>query len=128
EPASAPAGDGMAQLKKAKVALVTRRAELRKAEQDGAGEAQLALLREALAEAERQLHAAEDASGKPAPDLQRIDKRPVDAATRALKTELAYARADLKKLEREGADEARLAAARERLAAAQSALAARDTE
>ena len=122
------AGDGMANLKKAKIALVTRRAELRKAEQDGAGEAELALLREALAEAERQLHAAEDASGKPAPDLQRIDKRPVDAATRALKTELAYARADLKKLEREGADEARLTAARERLAAAENALAARDTE
>ena len=125
---SHPAGDGMANLKKAKIALVTRRAELRKAEQDGTEEAELALLRKALAEAERQLHAAEDASGKPAPDLQRIDKRPVDAATRALKTELAYARADFRRLEREGADPARLAAARERLAAAESALAERDTE
>lgn len=128
EPKVEPAGDGLAQLKKAKIALATRRAELKKAEQNGAGEAELAPLRAALVEAGQQLHAAEDASGKPAPDLQRIDKRPVDAATRALKTELAYARADLKKLEREGADEPRLNAARERLAAAESALAARNPE
>lgn len=120
--------DGMALLKKAKIALATRRAELKKAEQAGADESELATLQAALKEAEHQLHAAEDASGKPAPDLQRIDKRPVDNQTRALKTELAYARADLKKLEREGADDTRLNAARERLAAAESALAARDTE
>ncbi|SDH34971.1 electron transport complex subunit RsxC [Pseudomonas panipatensis] len=119
---------GIAALKNAKIALATRRAELKKAERQGADEAELAPLREALANAERQLHAAEDASGKPAPDLQRIDKRPVDAATRALKTELAYARADLKKLEREGADAARLAVARERLANAEHALAARAPE
>ncbi|WP_160286120.1 electron transport complex subunit RsxC [Pseudomonas knackmussii] len=122
------AGDGMALLKQAKIALATRRAELKKAEQAGADEAELEPLRAALKEAEQQLHAAEDASGKPAPDLQRIDKRPVDNETRALKTELAYARADLKKLEREGADEPRLNAARERLAAAESALAARNPE
>ena len=121
-------GDGMALLKKAKIALATRRAELKKAEQAGSDETELATLRTALKEAEQQLHAAEDASGKPAPDLQRIDKRPVDSETRALKTELAYARADLKKLEREGADDARLASARERLAQAERALAARDTE
>ncbi|MDF3934315.1 electron transport complex subunit RsxC [Pseudomonas citronellolis] len=127
-PAAPPATDGMAQLKKAKIALATRRAELKRAEQNAAAEAELAPLRQALADAEQALHAAEDASGKPAPDLQRIDKRPVDTATRALKTELAYARADLKKLEREGADQARLDAARERLATAESALAARDTE
>ncbi|WP_374438137.1 electron transport complex subunit RsxC [Pseudomonas panipatensis] len=119
---------GIAALKNAKIALATRRAELKKAERQGADEAELAPLREALANAERQLHAAEDASGKPAPDLQRIDKRPVDAAIRALKTELAYARADLKKLEREGADAARLALARERLASAEHALAARAPE
>ncbi|WP_371369033.1 electron transport complex subunit RsxC [Pseudomonas sp. QL9] len=123
-----PSGDGMALLKKAKITLATRRAELKKAEQAGADETELVPLRAALKEAEQQLHAAEDASGKPAPDLQRIDKRPVDNETRALKTELAYARADLKKLEREGADDTRQAAARERLALAERALAARDTE
>ncbi|MCY1251089.1 hypothetical protein D9M72_648090 [compost metagenome] len=53
----------------------------------------------------------------------RIDKRPVSAETRALKTELAYARADLKKLEREGAPEERLQTARARLEAAERALA-----
>lgn len=128
EPTHEPASEGLAQLKKAKIALASRRAELKNAEQAGADETVLAPLRNALKEAEQQLHAAEDASGKPAPDLQRIDKRPVDTQTRALKTEQAYARADLKKLEREGADEPRLNAARERLAAAERALAARNPE
>uniref|UniRef100_UPI0028A9D816 DnaB-like helicase C-terminal domain-containing protein n=1 Tax=Pseudomonas nitroreducens TaxID=46680 RepID=UPI0028A9D816 len=53
----------------------------------------------------------------------RTDKRPVTAALRAAKTELAYARADLKKLEREGAGDHALASARERLQAAERAVA-----
>jgi electron transport complex protein RnfB len=48
----------------------------------------------------------------------------VDPALRALKTELAYARADVSKLERRpDADPAALAQARERLARAERALA-----
>ncbi|MCY1268762.1 Electron transport complex subunit RsxC [compost metagenome] len=116
-------GDGQKALKAAKIVLATKRAELKKAQQAGADESTLAPLREALAQAEQALHAAEDASGKPAPELVRIDKRPVSAETRALKTELAYARADLKKLEREGAPEERLQTARARLEAAERALA-----
>jgi electron transport complex protein RnfB len=115
--------DGMARLKQAKIALASRRSELKGAEQRGASEAELAPLRQTLADAEKALHAAEDASGKQPPDLQRIDKRPVDPAMRALKTELAYARADLSKLERlADTDPATLAQARERLAKAQRAL------
>ena len=120
---AAASSDGMARLKQAKIALASRRAELKGAEQRGASEAELAPLRQALADAETALHAAEDASGKQPPDLQRIDKRPVDPAMRALKTELAYARADLSKLERQAdADPAALAQARERLAKAERAL------
>ncbi|MDA8482856.1 electron transport complex subunit RsxB [Pseudomonas resinovorans] len=119
-----PATEGEARLKQAKITLVSRRAELKGAEQRGASEAELAPLRQALADAESALHAAEDASGKQPPDLQRIDKRPVDPAVRALKTELAYARADVSKLERQAdADPALLAQARERLARAELALA-----
>ncbi|GLZ87878.1 hypothetical protein Pres01_39290 [Metapseudomonas resinovorans] len=119
-PASPVATEGEARLKQAKIALVSRRAELKGAKQRGADEAELAPLRQALADAEAALHAAEDASGKQPPDLQRIDKRPVDPAVRALKTELAYARADVSKLERQtDADPAALAQARERLARAE---------
>lgn len=122
-PAAKPAGDEA--LKKAKIELAIKRAELKKAEKAAAGEAELAPLRAALAAAEQALHAAEDASNKPAPELVRTDKGPVDEALRALKTELAFARADLRKLERDeqAASEA-LDAARARLAAAEQALAA----
>lgn len=119
-PAAPVVTEGEARLKQAKVALVNRRAELRGAEQRGASEAELAPLRQALSDAEAALHAAEDASGKQPPNLQRIDKRPVDPAVRALKTELAYARAEVSKLERQAnADPALLARARERLARAE---------
>ncbi|MNE08666.1 hypothetical protein D3C80_1013200 [compost metagenome] len=54
----------------------------------------------------------------------RTDKRPVDEATRALKTEVAFARADLRKLERdESAAAEALEAARTRLAEAELKLA-----
>jgi electron transport complex protein RnfB len=123
-PVAPVASEGEARLKQAKIALVSRRAELKGAEQRGASEADLVPLRQALAAAEAALHAAEDASGKQPPDLQRIDKRPVAPAVRALKTELAYARADVSKLERQAnADPAALAQARERLARAERAIA-----
>ncbi|KRW59596.1 electron transport complex subunit RsxC [Pseudomonas sp. TTU2014-080ASC] len=95
--------EGESNLKKAKVELAMRRAELKKAEKAGADEDTLAALQQALADAEKALHVAEDASGKPAPELVRTDKKPIDEATRALKTEVAFARADLRRLEREAA-------------------------
>ncbi|WP_271411302.1 electron transport complex subunit RsxB [Pseudomonas sp. Q1-7] len=123
-PLAPVASDGQARLKQAKIALASRRAELKGAEARGAIDAELVALRRALADAEVALHAAEDASGKQPPDLQRIDKRPVDPAMRALKTELAYAQAELSKLERQADnDPAALAKARERLAKAERALA-----
>jgi electron transport complex protein RnfC len=124
--APAPVAQGASEidpLKKAKIELAMKRAELKKAEKAGSDEAELSKLRDALANAEQALHAAEEASNKPAPELVRSDKRPVDETTRALKTEVAFARADLRKLERDdsSATEA-LAAARERLAQAESKL------
>lgn len=92
-------------------------------------DSELERLRGELQAAERDLHTAEDACGKPAPELVRIDKRPVDPRTRELKTELAYARAALKKLERlANADAAALDAARTRLSAAERALTEHGTE
>lgn len=70
----------------------------------------------ALAEAEQALHAAEAASAKPAPNLTRVEKRPIDTQLRQLKTELAYARAEVSKLERHADTSPELLAkARERL-------------
>lgn len=126
---AAPGDDGQAALKRAKIALVGKRAALKKAEQAGVMDSELERLRGELQAAERDLHAAEDACGKPAPELVRIDKRPVDPRIRELKTELAYARAALKKLERlANADAAALAAARARLSAAERALTEHGTE
>lgn len=92
---------------------------------EGLANLKQAKVRLALEEAREALHAAEEASGKPAPDLQRIDKRPIAPEERALKTELAYARADLQRLERRLATNPQavsaeaLAAARQRLADAE---------
>ena len=96
--AAAPAKD--AELKRAKIQLAMRRAELKKAQTVEAPTAQIATLEQALRDAEEALHAAEAASDQPAPDLVRVEKRPIDSQLRQLKTELAYARADLNKLER----------------------------
>ncbi|WP_347506233.1 electron transport complex subunit RsxC [Pseudomonas anguilliseptica] len=110
-------------LKKAKIELAMKRAELKKAEKAGSDEATLGSLREALSAAEQALHQAEDASGKPAPELVRTDKQPIDETTRALKTEVAFARADLRKLERDDSSAAdALAAARQRLTDAERQL------
>ncbi|MBC9251472.1 electron transporter RnfB [Pseudomonas alcaligenes] len=125
--ASAPSG-GEAALKQAKIALAMRRAELGKAERQGLDEAALQPLRQALSAAEQALHQAEAASGKPAPELVRTDKSGVDAQLRDLKTEQAYARADLLRLERRltanpaAVEPAVLDAARQRLAAAEQRL------
>ncbi|MBB2496553.1 electron transport complex subunit RsxB [Aquipseudomonas ullengensis] len=117
--ASAPSA-GEAALKQAKIALAMRRAELGKAERQGLDDSQLQPLRQALADAEQALHSAEAASGKPLPNLVRTDKAPVDRQLRDLKTELAYARADLQRLERrQTADTATLEQARQRLANAE---------
>ena len=103
-------------LKKAKIELAMKRAELKKAEKAGADEIELCQLRDALRTVEEALHAAEEQSAKPAPELVRTDKRPIDEQARALKTEVAFARADLRKLERDaGSDSAAIEAARERL-------------
>ncbi|MFZ3185870.1 MAG: electron transport complex subunit RsxC [Pseudomonas sp.] len=119
----APVSPAMQALKQAKIALAMRRAELKKAEQANANAEELAPLHTALAAAEQALHAAEDACGKPAPNLQRLDKQPIDETTRALKTELAMARADLSKLAREpGTPEAALSVARQRLLTAEQHL------
>ncbi|NMX68488.1 electron transport complex subunit RsxB [Pseudomonas sp. WS 5111] len=89
------------ELKRAKIQLAMRRAELKKAQDALADAEQLTTLGAALAAAEQALHAAEEKSEQPRPDLQRIEKRPIDRHLRQLKTALAYARADLSKLERQ---------------------------
>jgi electron transport complex protein RnfB len=96
--APAPAKD--ADLKRAKIQLAMRRAELKKAQTAEAAPEQIATLEHALRDAEQALHDAEATSDQPAPDLVRVEKRPIDSQLRQLKTELAYARADLNKLER----------------------------
>lgn len=127
-PASTEQAPGIAALKQAKIHLAMSRAALAKAEREGADDASLHALRAKLAEAEQALHAAEDNSGKPVPELVRSYKQPVDLQLRELKTALAFARADLQRLERRQAANpasvpaAELEAARERLQAAERRL------
>ena len=123
-PTSAPAkAPGEEALKKAKIELAMKRAELKKAEKAGAEEAELSRLQDGLVSAEQALHDAEADSGKPAPELIRSEKRPVDELTRTLKTDLAFARADLRKLERDdAADPGAIEAAKLRLKEAEHKL------
>jgi electron transport complex protein RnfB len=88
-------------LKRAKIQLAMRRAELKKAQDLNADEQQLETLSAALVRAEQALHDAENESEQPRPDLQRVEKRPIDAQLRQLKTALAYARAEVSKLQRQ---------------------------
>lgn len=88
-------------LKRAKIQLAMRRADLKKAQDLQADEQQLAALSAALSSAEQALHDAEADSEQPRPDLQRVENRPIDAGLRQLKTALAYARADVSKLQRQ---------------------------
>ncbi|MEB0045052.1 MULTISPECIES: electron transport complex subunit RsxB [unclassified Pseudomonas] len=104
----APAKD--AELKKAKIQLAMRRAELKKAHVSAVPSEQIDTLERALGEAEQALHAAEAASEQPRPELTRVEKRPIDSQLRRLKTELAYARADVSKLERQPGTPAELIA------------------
>ena len=107
-------------LKQAKIQLAMRRAALKKAQDTLADAEQLATLAAALTAAEQALHAAEETSEQPRPDLQRVEKRPIDSQLRQLKTALAYARADLSKLERQPASSTtELTNARQRLDEAQ---------
>ena len=107
-------------LKQAKIQLAMRRAALKKAQDTLADAEQLATLAAALTAAEQALHAAEESSEQPRPDLQRVEKRPIDSQLRQLKTALAYARADLSKLERQPASSTtELTNARQRLDDAQ---------
>ncbi|WP_448679635.1 electron transport complex subunit RsxC [Pseudomonas nicosulfuronedens] len=122
EPKTEQPVDGVLALRQAKLVYIAQRDALRAAEREGASTEELDAIRQTFAAAEAALHAAEDASGKAPPDLVRTDKRPITDALRAAKTELAYARADLKKLEREGAGDPALATARERLQAAERAV------
>lgn len=89
------------ELKRAKIQLAMRRAELKKAQDRNADEQQLAALSAALATAEQTLHDAEAVSEQPKPELQRVDKRPIDTQLRQLKTALAYARAHVSRLQRQ---------------------------
>ena len=111
-------------LKKAKIDLALKRAELKKAEAAGQDDQQLQLLRDALATAETALHHAEAASPKAAPEHVRTDKSGLNEQQKALKTEVAFARADLRKLERDdNASADALTTARSRLAEAERKLA-----
>ena len=127
-PPAPQASSGVAALNQAKIQLAMRRAELGKAERQKADEATLERLRRALTDAEHALHAAEQASGKPVPDLQRVDKQPIDPKLREIKTSLAYARAEVQRLERRAAanpqvvDPDAMAAARQRLTEAEQRL------
>jgi electron transport complex protein RnfC len=122
-PTATPTTAGVEALKKAKIDLAMKRAELKKAERAGADETELAPLQTALSAAEQALHTAEEASGKPVPALERTAKPGVDDRLRELKTDLAFARADLRKLERTvDADPAALEAARTTLAEAERKL------
>jgi len=119
--AAKSAGDDA--LKKAKIEVAMKRAELRKAEKVGAEEADLSKLRDGLASAEKALHDVEATASKPAPELIRGDKQPVNELTRALKTDVAFARADLRKLERDETSAANaIEAARARLSEAERKL------
>ena len=89
------------ELKRAKIQLAMRRAELKRAQEQSADTQQLATLSAALTAAEQNLHEAEATSEQPAPVLQRVEKRPIDSQLRQLKTALAYARADFSKLQRQ---------------------------
>ncbi|MET1080886.1 MAG: electron transport complex subunit RsxB [Pseudomonas sp.] len=123
-PASTPVAVDDSALKRAKIQLALKRADLKKAQSAAAPAAELLTLGAALRQAEQALHAAEAACGKPPPDLQRIDKAPVDERLRALKTERAYARAELSTLQRlVAADPQQLQAAEARLSTVQQQLA-----
>src|SRR5690606_4175088 len=100
-------------LKKAKIEAAMLRAQIRKLEKlenpDDDQQAELARLRQQLEEADKALAAAPAPAGA---------AKPVDENLKKAKVELAMARAELKKAEKAGADEAELGRLRESLARA----------
>lgn len=110
-------------LKQAKIEVASRRAALQSGERRGVDDAMLSILRTDYAAAQQALHDAEQQCGKPAPQRVLVDRPGVSAELRQLKTDLAYARADLSKLQRSThTDEHTLNAALERLATAERRL------
>lgn len=96
---------------------------LKAGERRGLDEQALAPLRSAYAAAQQALHLAEERCGKPPPTRVLVDKAGLSVQLRQLKTDLAYARAELSKLQRsEPADAAKIRDAQERLAAAERRL------
>ncbi|SHL00319.1 RnfABCDGE type electron transport complex subunit B [Phytopseudomonas punonensis] len=119
----ATASPGEQALKQAKIDLASHRMALKAGERRGLDEQALAPLRSAYAAAQQALHLAEERCGKPAPTRLLVDKAGISAQWRELKTDLAYARAELNKLQRaEAPDAVMLNNARERLAAAERRL------
>ena len=95
-------------LKKAKLDLAMARAAVRKTEReltsspdDADLKAQLETQQQTFNAAEQVLHDAELNSPIPPPERQKVDKKPVDETVRELKTNLATAKADFKRAERE---------------------------
>lgn len=110
-------------LKQAKIDLASHRMALKAGERRGLDEQALAPLRSAYVAAQEALHLAEAHCGKPAPTRTLVDKAGLSAQMRQLKTDLAYARAELGKLQRSAPDDAaNIRDAQERLAAAESRL------
>ncbi|MBB3102325.1 RnfABCDGE type electron transport complex subunit B [Azomonas macrocytogenes] len=98
---TSPPNSGEAALKQAKQHFQSHRDTLREAERAKADEATLQPLRMALQQAEQALHTAEAAAGRPLPKRQLVDKSPMPAELRELKTELVYARAELSRQQRQ---------------------------
>lgn len=122
-PAQEAPSPGVQALKQAKIDLASHRMALKAGERRGLDEQALAPLRSAYAAAEEALHLAEERCGKPAPARVLVDKAGLSAPLRQLKTDLAYARAELGKLQRsETPDPAKIRDAQDRLAAAERRL------
>lgn len=122
-PAQNAPSPGEQALKQAKIDLASHRMALKAGERRGLDEQALAPLRSAYVAAQEALHLAEAHCGKPAPTRTLVDKAGLSAQMRQLKTDLAYARAELGKLQRSAPDDAaNIRDAQERLAAAESRL------
>ncbi len=122
-PAQDAPSPGEQALKQAKIDLASHRMALKAGERRGLDEQALAPLRSAYAAAQEALHLAEERCGKPAPTRTLVDKAGLSAQLRQLKTDLAYARVELSKLQRSvPEDAAKIRDAQERLAAAESRL------
>ncbi|KAB0548447.1 RnfABCDGE type electron transport complex subunit B [Pseudomonas argentinensis] len=123
KPAHEAPRPGEQALKQAKIDLASHRMALKAGERRGLDEQALAPLRSAYAAAQQALHLAEERCGKPAPARVLVDKAGLSAPLRQLKTDLAYARAELSKLQRSDTPEpAKIRDAQDRLAAAERRL------